>query len=280
MRWFPSLLLVTACHSEPSPPPPSDDPGCLVPIERYTAPGPTSVLRAVYLVATDTPGEAALERRDTMDRALAALQGWYREAVGGPTFRFEPTRIFPSRWSRDEWDDFGRNGFLLDDRSRTDGCGIWHAAADELGGPRLADAGLPALWTSGVYYLVFGGGGTGGGCGAAGMAAVEEMLADRIRARCPNGRNDACARSCSETEVLTDEDPWCTESTHQQSGYGCTGVGALAHEIGHGFGLPHCAERPSCTGDSIMDLWWEYDRGVGLSAEDRVDLRASPWFAE
>ena len=54
--------------------------------------------------------------------------------------------------------------------------------------------------------------------------------------------------------------------------------GAVAHELGHGFGLPHSDERPSCNSrPSLRYEWWTYD-GVGLCDEEKADLVKSAFF--
>ena len=58
-------------------------------------------------------------------------------------------------------------------------------------------------------------------------------------------------------------------------------IGVITHEQGHAFGLPHAADRPEgCTGGpSVMDVWWDYDRGATLCEEDARrprDLRLLP----
>lgn len=295
-----SIIVLTAC-SERGAAPPGDggladgaqdatsdagQPAC------GSAPTPIAVAPAhrvipVYLVASDTSPADVDARAFYFDRSLSAIQNWYSTKMGAAynnaTFAYDPPLRLSSVYTRAQWDDFGKNGFLYSNGTRSNGCGMWYGALDELP-PLLSAAGLPALFTSGVYYLVVTGGGSGGGCGAGGMAAVEELELDRIRGRCPNAHYDECTRSCADPEGLGTVDPWCQESIHRNPAYACTAVGAFAHEIGHGFGLPHGSSRTgpdlvACANKTLMDIWWEYDRTATLCDPDRRDLMASGYFA-
>jgi hypothetical protein len=67
-------------------------------------------------------------------------------------------------------------------------------------------------------------------------------------------------------------------NTQHESATDCVSVGAIAHELGHGFGLPHTDERPNCAGTpSLMYEWRLYD-GVGLCDEERTDLLNSGYY--
>ena len=102
---------------------------------------------------------------------------------------------------------------------------------------------------------VIGGAGTNGSCGGSGLAASEEKIVTETIAKCPTGH-------------------------YGNGGTDCSLVGVIAHEQGHAFGLPHAADRPGgCTGGpSVMDVWWDYDRGATLCEEDRADLETSGYF--
>lgn len=227
----------------------------------------------LYLAAVDTPLWDIQEREAAFNRAMIQVQHFYSEAMGEEygykTFPYEPTHVLPSTLTRQQWEDAGAVT-----------CGIYDAAFEQLTtGGLLADAGLPSLGTPGVVYMVIGGGGYQGGCGSSWMAACEELGLERLPHRCPNGRYDGCDRNCSDPDGLAEIDPWCELWPHTEEGYGCAPFGGLAHELGHGFGLPHGADRPTSTGVTIMDEWWNYDRGAVLSVEDRQDLDLSPYFA-
>jgi hypothetical protein len=244
---------------------------------------PRGTVHLVYLAPSDALPEETARRVEIFARAFAAIQSWYGEAMGAEydhrTFRYEPPIVFSSRYTRAEWASFGTDGFPP---SREEGCGMWYASWAELvDGGLLETAGMPPPSDPDHTYVAVGGGGWGGGCGASGLAAVEEGELDRIDARCPSGRDvPSCTRMCSDPSGLASSDPWCAEWPHFEEGYSCTCVGAFAHEVGHGFGLPHGTERPGGgSGPTLMDMWWEYDRGVTLSAEDRADLAASAFFA-
>lgn len=257
---------------------------CGGPIDARTDVDPLGRVRPIYLVASDATADHENAYRAVFDRAIAAIQSWYADAMGAEyafaTFRPEPVVVIRSAFTAAEWEDFGANGFLYEDGTRSDGCGIWYGAWRELVDDNgIVDAGLPAVAGGGSVYVVVAGGGWGGGCGGGGVAAVEELELDRVDGRCPDGLPDACVAGCDDPGGLGDDDPWCAEWPHSEDGYECTCVGAFAHEIGHGFGLPHASDRPESTGDSIMDLWWEYGRGVTLSEEDRADLDITGFFA-
>ena len=125
----------------------------------------------------------------------------------------------------------------------------------------LAAAGLPALGSSDVIYYAINGGGTNGSCGAGSyLSASEANLLTNVSRTCPTGRYSGG----SATGETAD----------------CAPVGVYAHELGHGFGLPHCGDRATCSGPSIMDRWWEFDlpTGATLTAEDRQDLFNAKWM--
>jgi hypothetical protein len=221
----------------------------------------------IFLAASDAVASDTERRRDSFERAMRGIQRWYSASMGpeyqSATFQFEPVRVLASKFTRAQWDEYGAIGFLLPDGTRnnegTGACGMWYAArGDLIANGLLRAAALPAIGSRGVIYVVVGGGGVNGSCGGGGLAASEAKLLDDVRTACPSGRFDACATDCR-------------------------AVGAIAHELGHAFGLPHGMERATgCTGRSLMDAWWEYDRpgGATLCTEDRKDLSASGYFAE
>ena len=224
---------------------------------------PASRVIPIYITATDNTQDQLDRRTTTFENILGGIQDWYGETMGArydrATFYFEPVRVLAGHYTSAQWLDFGRNGFLYPDGHRTsaDGaCAMWYGALYELQDlGLLADAGLPALGTDGVFYYVVNGGGDNGSCGAGGyLAASEAQLLDDAAQQCPTGRFDADAIDCR-------------------------APGAIAHEAGHGFGLPHAADRPTCTGGpSVMDVWWLYDDGASLCEEDKADLAASGYF--
>ena len=113
---------------------------------------------------------------------------------------------------------------------------------------------IPIVYLCTVVYYAINGGGTNGSCGAGGYLAASELnLLILAEQNCPTGRKVNGATDCGP-------------------------VGAIAHEIGHGFGLPHTPDRPNCAGvESIMQEWWLYD-GVGMCGEERTDLVNSGYF--
>jgi hypothetical protein len=189
------------------------------------------------------------------------VRTWYTEQLASRgNFRFyhEPVRVLGGNYTRAEWDRFGTGGFEYPDGTKTEdggGCSMFYGALHELtSNGLLARAGLPQPGTSGLVYYAILGGGTNGSCGADGFLAASELeLLELAERDCPNGR-------------LID------------GAIDCVPVGAIAHEIGHGFGLPHTSERPACAGTlSLMEEWWLYD-GVGLCDEERTDLLNSGYL--
>ncbi len=226
------------------------------------APPPASRIIPLYIAATDNAPEVVEARRAVFEDLLAGIQVWYSEVMGAPygyaTFYYEPVRVLEGHYTEAEWQDFARNGFLYPDGTRTaagGGCSMWYGALFELEDlGLLEDNDLPAIGTGSFYYVV-NGGGDNGSCGAGGvLAASEAKVLDEGMSLCPNGRMDDDATDC-----------WP--------------AGVIAHEGGHGFGLPHASDRPACTGGpSIMDVWWDYDDGPTLCDEDKTDLAASGYF--
>jgi len=232
---------------------------------------------SLYLTASDTSAAAAAVREGTFNRGLQHAQHWYSETMGAAyaykTFPYEAAHVLQGTLTRAEWD-------LAGDTT----CGIYDAALAQLDSCAncaglLAAAGLPPLGTPNVVYSVVGGGGHQGGCGSEWMSAVEEQLLDRLLHRCPNARYDSCVRTCDDPGGLAQSDPWCDDWPHNADDYSCTAYGAFMHELGHGFGLPHGADRPTSTDVTVMDEWWNFDRTALLSAEDRTDLDQSIYFA-
>ncbi len=223
----------------------------------------------VLITATDsTPSEVDVYKT-TFDTLVLAARNWYSEnmgpAYGSETYHYESVRVLAGHYTKKEWEDFGSNGFLYPDGRRTaagGGCSMYSGAEYELRDlGLLSAAALPALGDENVVYFAVTGGGSNGSCGAGGyLSASEANLLTNTRNRCPTGR----AAGGSATGGAAD----------------CSSVGVYAHELGHGFGLPHCSDRKTCTGRSIMDQWWEFDtaNGATLSAEDRQDLAASKWM--
>jgi hypothetical protein len=240
----------------------------------------------ILLEASDAPPSDTAARVTTYGRVLGGIQRWYGEAMGAThqnaTFHFESVRVLRSKYTRLQWDDFGENGYLYPNGTRSDPsgtCSMWYAARDELGsGGLLAAAGLPALGTAGVVYLSLATAGKNGACGGDGLAAFEGGLHDNFDVRCPDGRHDGCVRTCA-----TPGTPKC--DAYPDNTYDCAAVGAMAHEIGHGFGLPHGqdrigADQTLCANKTLMDWWWMYDQGgPTLCDPDRRDLAASGYFA-
>lgn len=211
----------------------------------------------VYLTATDTPADEVESVRATYEEMFAWVQTWYMLEMGADhgykTFQVEPVRVFPSPYTRAEWDTFSRHGYP--GQTETDGtCSMYSAAYHTLP-DLLAAEKLPPIGSPGVLYYSIGGAGDNGSCGGGGLAASEEMVVTNARMLCPSGHYDP-------------------------DGTDCSSVGVIAHEQGHAFGLPHASDRPDgCTGGpSVMDVWWDYDRGATLCEEDRVDLEKSGFF--
>ena len=213
----------------------------------------------VYLTATDTPSDHVESVRATYQQMFTWVQTWYRLEMGADrgykTFRVEPVRVFPSPHTRAQWDTYSTSGYPGQDDPDGEGtCSMW-AAAWELLPAQLAGAGLPPIGSEGVLYYAIGGAGTNGSCGGSGLAASEEKVVTDTQTNCPTGR-------------------------YSSGGTDCATVGVIVHEQGHGFGLPHAMDRPEgCTGGpSVMDVWWDYDRGATLCEEDREDLENSGYF--
>jgi len=260
---------------------------CGAPVPPLSVRPPKRVV-TLYLAAPDTPVDDVLVRRAAFERALVAVQRWFAESMSPnypvETFHFEPPRVVQSAYTRSEWFDFDENGFPAPDGTKVT-CGLWAAAQKELGeNGVLGSLGLPPVGEAGTFYVVLAGGGVTHGCRGSSISVVEEMLADRVRAHCPNGVYDSCAKRCSDPGGLGDADPLCEVFPSNAPGYGCMMVGALANHIAYGFGLRPPTERTEeeralCEGSTIMDQWWNYGRSVTLCDPDKRDLVASGFVA-
>jgi len=228
-----------------------------------STPEPLPEKRVVPLFITATDEDPADTERyvATYDSIVAGVRTWYTDQlVSRGNFRFyhEPVRVLRGNYTRAEWDRFGTGGFEYPDGTKTEdggGCSMFYGALHELTTNGLLErAGLPQPGTSGLVYYAILGGGTNGSCGADGFLAASELqLLELAQRDCPEGR-------------LID------------GAVDCLPVGAIAHEIGHGFGLPHTSERPNCAGTpSLMEEWWLYD-GVGLCDEERTQLLNSGYL--
>jgi hypothetical protein len=235
-------------------------------VDAAPPPGPDATPPAkrvvpLYIAATDeSDGDIAIHV-GTYNAIIAGIQGWYTDLLGDPKVGFyaEGVRALRGHHTRAEWEDYGLHGFLYPDGHRTaegGGCAMYYGAEWELrDGGLLEQAGLPPLGSGDLVYYAINGGGSNGSCGAGGYLGASELkLLTLAQAHCPSGRKVGGATDCSP-------------------------VGAVAHELGHGFGLPHGSDRPACTdGPTLMDVWWLYDDGAKLCVEDRSDLRASGYF--
>jgi hypothetical protein len=212
----------------------------------------------IYLKATDAPAGQVDSVSATYQQMFDWVQRWYMLEMadqGYKTFRLEPVRVLPSPHTRAQWDTYSTTCYPGQTNcDGTGGCSMWYAASTLL--PQLLPAaGLPPIGSAGVLYYVVNGGGTNGSCGGGGLAASEEEVVTAIQMSCPTGH-------------------------YASGGTDCSMIGVIAHEQGHAFGLPHAMDRPEgCTGGpSVMDVWWDYDRGASLCDEDRADLEASGYF--
>jgi hypothetical protein len=217
----------------------------------------------IYIIATDEPAADTAAHVATYEAMLVGIESWYADRMDGEyehaTFWHEPVHALPGHYTRAEWDDFSVNGFLYPDGHRTEaggGCSMYYGTLHEMvEGGLLAAAGLPPPGSPGVLYYAIPGGGTNGSCGAGGYLGASEL------------------------EILTSAAATCSAGRLVPPATDCQLVGAVAHELGHGFGLPHGSDRPACTdGPTLMDVWWEYDMVARLCVEDRVDLAASGYF--
>ena len=237
------------------PPPPDAEPGTpdAAPPEKRVIP--------IYITASDESDADIATHVDTYNHIVAGIRTWYSDTIGEPKVIFyaESVRVLRGHYTKAQWDDFGAHGFQYPDGHRTEdggGCAMYYGAEFELkDNGLLADAGLPPLGTGGIVYYAINGGGLNGSCGAGGyLGASELQLLKLAQQNCPTGRNVGGQNECSS-------------------------VGAVAHEMGHGFGLPHGSDRPACTdGPTLMDVWWQYDDGARLCVEDKTDLRNSGYF--
>jgi hypothetical protein len=219
----------------------------------------------IFITASDESEADTARYVATYNNIMDGVRTWYTDqlrGMGNYEFYHDPVLVLRGHYTKAQWDHFGTNGFEYPDGTKTadgGGCSMYYGSLHELTANGLLEgAGLPPPGTAGLVYYAILGGGTNGSCGAGGYLAASELnLLLLAEADCPAGRKVGDAK-------------------------GCTAVGAIAHEAGHGFGLPHTPDRPACTngsngGQSIMQEWWLYD-DVGMCDEERSDLIASGYF--
>jgi hypothetical protein len=252
------LFVVLACGEAPGAshvPDPSTRPDTAPPASELVA-----RVRLLYVAASDeTAGEVAANV-GRLEQAIAGIRGFYSDTMGGEyafaTFQFDPAVVVRSATSKGEWETCARDGVACPRDAADPGgrCHLWFATKTVLReGGLLAGAGLPPLGTAGTHYHAAIAGAGGGTCGAPAWLSVSgaRLVEDAARG-CPSGRWDALATSCAP-------------------------VGAIAHELGHGFGLSHCEGTCDSWG-SIMWNWTAYDRRATLDDTERAALAGSPFF--
>jgi hypothetical protein len=266
-----TALVVAGCSGDVGgdPAAPTGDAGTVDTIEIDARASPDAAPPAkrvlpLYVAASDESAADISAHVATYDAIVDGIRSWYTDHLPGEprvAFYREPVRVLQGHYTRAQWDDFGVHGFVYPDGTRTapdGGCAMYYGTLYELtDGGLLAQAGLPPPGSPDVLYYAIAGGGTNGSCGSGGFLGASELqlLLDAAQT-CPSGRATSGASNCAP-------------------------VGAVAHELGHGFGLPHGVDRPACTdGPTLMDVWWQYEDGATLCTEDRADLRASGWFFE
>jgi hypothetical protein len=224
------------------------------------ASGLAARVRLLYVAASDeTAGEIAVNVA-RLEQAITGIQGFYSDTMGAEysfaTFRFDPAVVLHSMTTKRDWGTCATDGLACprDAADPSDRCHLWFAVKAVLReGGLLAGAGLPSLGTGGTHYHAAVAGADGGTCGAPAWLSVSgARLVERGARDCPSGRWDALATDCAP-------------------------VGAIAHELGHGFGLSHC-EGPCDAWGSIMWNWTAYDRRATLDDAERAALAVSPFF--
>ena len=161
---------------------------CGTPAPRIEVRPPRRVV-SLYLAGSDTSETDVQVRRAAFERALVALQHWFGDAMPPSypfqTFLFEPPLVIRSRFTRAQWFEIQSGGSDADAAPPV--CSLFGEVERELSAGALASLGLPPIGNPGVFYSVLAGGGATGGCMNKSLSVVEEMLADRVRAHCPNG---------------------------------------------------------------------------------------------
>ena len=271
-RWWAVLagaVLVTACVGGDSPSPTVPDPP--------RPPLPTGVpsVRVIYAIPAER--EFRQDYSDGITRAITAIQGWYRDQLGGPTFAVHDTIPQPCRMSEPgSWYAADTNS-TIEAWDRILGA-VQHCAPIGNGytdassltyRERVPEGDLSAFRTWDHMWVIYAD--VDEPCPTAdrsyrlGKAWVD--LGTTILARWDlRGLSDPAALHCG-------RGPW---------GYG-RWIGGLGHELGHILGAlshpPGCDDNlPTCDRDALMKSGYAAWPSTYLRDDEKLVLLTSPFI--
>ncbi|RYZ43195.1 MAG: hypothetical protein EOO71_04515 [Myxococcaceae bacterium] len=184
-----------------------------------------------------------------INTAMAQIQGFYATHNNGATFVLNPVSIVQANGAKEAYGISWGPGNIYDDGVISITGNMEAAVMAELHSRGYPTP--PAQNESGYSTMIFfkGAGGFAGGraytSGNGGQAIVGDWAIDSIQGQVAEGS-------------------WWWSGQRKQTG-------AVAHELGHAFGLPHPDSVEWENSSSVMGDWWDYPT-IGLNDYDRSSL--------
>ncbi|WP_337177743.1 PEP-CTERM sorting domain-containing protein [Paludisphaera sp.] len=205
----------------------------------------------------DVNGAEVQEEAAAIRSAMAAIQGFYGDALGGRTFRLNDLQVVQGNQAKEGYGIEWNGGNIYTDGVDIVG-NVEAAVVEELHArgyptpPGQNEDGYTVLifvkgaggWAGGRVF-----GGADGGWGILGDWAIDSLQGD-----------------------VQEGEYWWSGRRLQ--------IGAAAHELGHAFGLPHPDAYGGTWGTTVMGEWWNYpDLGLNDWEVDHLLANKSAFFA-